>query len=126
MHRNESVDYTKLRKEVSKLFYAVLTGKMVVRDALLKFPKDCEDKTILASWHALCHFEADEDLRKKDALFKEEQDNYIEFIANTLQNGAALPQNIIESYIPYHSEVLTPCSNTWKGIVYKFKKFLNC
>ena len=126
MHKHESINYSTLRKEVSKLFFAVLTGKMVVRDALLKFPKDCEDKTIIASWHALCHLEADEDIRKKDSMYKDEQDNYIEFIANTLQKGEALPQNVIKSYLPYYTEVLTPCTNTKNGIIYKFKKFINC
>ena len=126
MHNNKSVDFSQKRKEVSKLFFAVLTKKTTVREALIHFPKDCEDKTIIASWHALCHLEADEDLREKDIEYKEEQDEYIEFIANTLQAGNALPDNIVKSYIPYHSEALIPCTNTIKGIIYKFKRFLNC
>ena len=111
-------------KLIEKAKYDVLTKKTIVREALLRFPKDCEDKTILASWYALCHLEADEDLRKKDAMYKEEQDEYIEFIADTLKKGEALPDNIIASYEKYHSEALTPCSNSLKGIIYKFKKFL--
>lgn len=126
MHGHKSIDYSQDRKKVAELIFAVLTKKLIVREALIKFPKDCEDKTIIACWHALCHLEADEDIRKRDTLYAKEQDNYIEFIANTLKDGLALPDNIIKSYIPYHNGALTPCSNTLHGIIYKFKKFINC
>ena len=65
MHNSDNIDYTKIRKEVSKLFIAVLTKRLPVREALIRFPKDCQDKTIIASWHALCHLESDEELRLK-------------------------------------------------------------
>lgn len=127
MHPKESVDYTKQRQKVAKLYYGVLTKRLPVREALIRFPKDCEDKTVIASWHALCHLEADEDIRKRDALYKQEQDNYIEFIAHILQKGEALPENIINSYIPYHDEALTPKSNkNIKGIISQLKKFISC
>jgi len=126
MYKHESVDYSNLRKRVSKLFIGVLTKRLPVREALIRFPKECEDKTIIASWHALCHLEADEDLRKKDAMYKQEQDEYIEFIAYTLNKGEELPQNIINSYIPYHNAALTPETNTFKGIIKQLKKFLCC
>ncbi len=104
----------------------VLTKKISIREALADFPKDCEDKTIIASWHALCHLEADEDIRFKDSLYKQEQDKYIEFIAYTLQKGEALPQNIINSYLPYHNAALISETMTLKGIIHKLKKFLCC
>ena len=83
MYEHKSIDYSEIRKKVSRLFFGVLTKKLPVREALVRFPKDCEDKTIIASWHALCHLEADEDIRKKDLMYKQEQDEYIEFIAYT-------------------------------------------
>ena len=126
MHNNESIDYTAVRKQVANLFFSVLTDKVSVREALLHFPKDCEDKTVITAWHALCYLEADEDIRKKDIEYRNEQDEYLEFIAFTLKEGNSLPDNIINSYIPYHTEPLTPCTNTLKGVIYKFKKFLNC
>ncbi len=126
MPERESVDYTKLRKKVSKLFYDVLSGRMPVREALLKFPKDCGDKTITACWHALCHFEADEDIRKRDEQYKSEQDDYIEFIARTLNNGGELPQNIITEYDQYYNEALIAENKTWKGKLHKLIKFLCC
>ena len=126
MYKSEIIDYSKIRKKAANLFFGVLTNKISIREALLQFPKDCEDKTIIAAWHALCHLEADEDIRKKDAEYKKVQDKYIEYIAFTLRDGNSLPENIIKEYLPYHSEVLTPNSKTIKGIIYKFKKFLNC
>lgn len=126
MHKHESVNYTEDRKYVSRLYIAVLTEKISVREALMKFPKNSEDKSIEAAWHALCHLEADEELRKKDLMYKEEQDEYIEFIAFTLDKGQELPENIIESYKPYHEDALIPPNTSIKGIIREFKKFLCC
>ena len=116
MFGRKSVDYKRERKKAAELYNSVLAKEMLIRDALALFPKDCDDKTLIASWHALCHLEADEDIRNRDALYREEQDKYIKFIADTLKDGAELPDNIIKSYIPYHSEALIPCSNTFYGI----------
>lgn len=126
MSKRDSVDYSEIRKNVSKLYIAVLTQRVLVRDALAAFPKDCEDKTIIAAWHALCHLEADEELRAKDTMYKNEQDEFIEFIAFTLQKGEALPENIINSYKPYYNDTLVSPSKSFKGIINKLKRFLCC
>lgn len=127
MHNNDSVDYSKIRKKVSNLFIGVLTKRLPVREALLRFPKNCEDKTIIVSWHALCHLEADEELRRKDELYRKEQDDYIEFISYTLSRGEELPANIINEYNPYYKEALTPLTNkNSKGIWQQLKRFLCC
>lgn len=126
MHKRIKQEYSELRKQVADIFIAVLTEKLCVRDALATFPKDCEDKTIIAAWHALCHLEADEDLRNKDTMYKQEQDEYIEFIAFTLQKGEELPTNIINAYLPYHNEALISPSKSFKGIINKLKRFLCC
>ena len=60
---------------VSKLLRAVRIGTCSVREALLQFPKDTTDDSLVAVYHALIHYEADEDLRLRDALYKEEQDD---------------------------------------------------
>ena len=98
---------------------------MPVREALKSFPQDCEDKTIIASWHALCHLEADEELRTKDRLYMDEQDDYLEYIAKTLQKGEELPYNIIKEYSPYYGDALTANSNTLHGFFARLMKFLN-
>ena len=124
MRKRVVEDYKEIRKKVSKLFIAVLTKRLPVRDALARFPRDCEDKTIIAAWHALCHLEADEELRLKDKMYCEEQDEYIEYIAFTLEKGEALPSNIVDSYSPYYTEALIPAGKSVKGILNKLKKFL--
>ncbi len=126
MQKHEGVDYKQIRKNVSKLFYMVLTGKMPVREALLRFPRDCSDPTVTACWHAMCHLEADEDLRRTDMLYAQEQNEYIEFIADTLKQGDELPKNIINEYLPYHNEALIAENTTVKGIFNKLRKFLCC
>lgn len=126
MHKSVKEDYSKIRKQAAKLYMAVLTNKLNIRDALVRFPKDCDDATIIAAWHALCHLEADEDIRLRDEMYREEQDEYIEFIAFTLQKGQELPANIINSYLPYHNEALIPAGKSLKGVINKLKKFLCC
>ena len=67
------------RYTVAKLLKLVRLGQLSVREALLAYPKDTQDESLIAAYHALIHYEADEDLRNRDALYKEEQDDYIEF-----------------------------------------------
>jgi hypothetical protein len=118
-------DYKEERKIVSRLIYMVLTENLHVRDAILKFPKDVNDSTLKTAYHALIHMESDEDYRKTDLGYKEEQDNYLEFIAQTLQNGNNLPQNIIKSYDKYYKNAQTPHSESMKGLLKSLCRFLN-
>lgn len=113
------------REFVSKLIYMVLTESLSVKDAVLKFPKDINDLSIKAAYHALIHMEADEDFRGRNLSYKEEQDDYLEFIAQILQSGEALPQNIIKEYEKYYKNVNTPHSNGMKGLIKNLCKFLN-
>ncbi len=124
MHKHESVSIQEMRKNISKIFLGVLTKKISIQEALTKFPPDCDDPTIIASWHALCHLEADEDLRRKDSLYKQEQDDFIGFITHTLAQGNELPKNIINSYTPYHPNSLISGSNNIKSIINKLTRFL--
>lgn len=103
----------------------VLTGDLHVREALLKFPKDVNDKSLTAAYHALVHYEADEKQRRLDIDYRDEQDEYLEFIAQILHNGQELPKNIIKSYDKYYKSAKTPHSTTLKGIVETLCKFLN-
>ena len=82
------------RKTVGQIIRQVRLGTLCVREALLQFPKDNEDKSIQACYHALVHYEADENLRLRDSLYKEEQDDYIEFLSDKMIAGDDLPQNI--------------------------------
>lgn len=103
----------------------VLAETLHVKDAILRFPKDINDATIKTAYHALLHLEADEDFRKCDLDYKDEQNDYLEFIAQILQTGDALPQNIIKSYDKYYKNINTPHSKSMKGLIKSLCKFLN-
>lgn len=113
------------RRIVSRLIYMVLAETLSARNAILKFPKDVNDSSIKAAYHALVHRESDEDFRLHDLEYKEEQDDYLEFIAQTLQDGNALPQNIIKSYDKYYKNATTPSSESMKGLIKSLCRFLN-
>ncbi len=102
-----------------------LIGYIPVREALLKFPPDTKDKSIQAAFHALVHLEADEDLRRRDILYKEEQDEYLEMISQILESGEDLPDNIIRNYEKYYKEPNIPHSNNAYGNIKRFFRFLN-
>ncbi len=119
------VDYPFQRKFVADLILKVLTHQLLVREALLKFPCDTKDISLQAAWHALCHLEADEDLRRRDFDYAQEQDDFLELIAFTLQKGDELPENITKAYENYHSEALIPHSKGLKGLIQKLTRFIN-
>ncbi len=113
------------RKKVAELLRNVRLGQMHVREALLAFPDETDDKSIMASYHALVHYEADEDLRRRDDLYREEQDDYIEFLSYIMDRGEDLPENIIKSYEKYYKSANIPHSKDTKGFMESFFRFLN-
>ena len=110
---------------VSKLLRAVRIGTCSVREALLQFPKDTTDDSLVAVYHALIHYEADEDLRLRDALYKEEQDDYIEFLSYVLEKGEDWPQNIIDNYKKYYDSAPILHQQNTRGVLKSFFKVLN-
>lgn len=112
------------RKFVGRLIYSVLTEHRSVREALMLFP-DSQDINIECAYHALVHFEADEDIRYKNIEYREEQNDYLEFIAQTLSEGKDLPRNIISDYEEYYKGISHPWVNGAKGIIKELLKFIN-
>ena len=113
------------RKFVANLLRQVLIGACCVREALLAYPKDTEDESLVAAYHALIHYEADEDLRSRDLLYKEEQDDYIEFLSYILDKGEDLPQNIIDNYKQFYESAPILHKDNAKGFLKGFWKSLN-
>ncbi len=113
------------RVNVAFLIRQVLISRMCVREAVLNFPRDTDDKSIQAAYHALVHYEADEELRARDNAYREEQDDYLEFISQVLERGEDLPENIIENYEKYYSCANIPHEKNAKGFFRSFWKFLN-
>ncbi len=113
------------RALVAELIRQVLISRVCVREAILRFPRDTEDKSIHAAYHALVHYEADEDLRKRDDIYREEQDDYLEFISQILEKGEDLPENIINNYENYYACANIPHEENAKGFLKSFFRFLN-
>lgn len=113
------------RKKVANLLKRVRLGTCSVRDAMLLYPKDTTDESLIAAYHALIHYEADEDLRHRDRLYKEEQDDYIEFLSYILEKGEDLPENIIANYKKYYDTAPILHEKTPQGFFKSFWKNLN-
>lgn len=119
---NKSINLA--RRRAGELIKCVLAKRMPVKQALLAFPRDVQDQSVIASWHALCHLEADEDLRKKDKEYAEEQDLYLADIAETLYSGQELPFNIRDAYKKYYDSPLNPHKPGFTGFLASLRNFL--
>ncbi len=109
---------------VSELIRKVLVGELTVRNAITLFPADTKDKSIEAAFHALVHYEADEDIRRRDILYRDEQDDYLTLIFQTLEQGKSLPDNIIRNYEKYYKSADIPRPNDFRSNVIRFWRFL--
>ena len=112
------------RKLTGRLVLAVLTERKSVREAISLFP-ETKDESIECAYHALINYEADEDLRYKNFEYREEQDDYLEFIAQTLVEGKELPRNIIADYEEYYKGMAKPWQKGIKGFFKEFLRFIN-
>ena len=115
---------TEDRKFVGRLIISVLTEQRNVREAIKLFP-ETNDRNIECAYHALLHYEADEEMRAKDIEYREAQDEYLEYIAQTLDEGKDLPKNILEEYKPYYSGIAGLWDNTFHGFIKEFLRFIN-
>lgn len=114
----------KNRTFVSRLIISVLTEQRNVREAIKLFP-ETKDRNIECAYHALVHYEADEDLRKYDIEYRDAQNEYLEYIAQTLDSGKDLPKNIINEYKPYYTGYAHLWNNSFKGMIKEFLRFIN-
>lgn len=103
---------------------AVLTEKISVREAISMLPES-KDKNIECVYHALVHFAADEEIRYRDIEYREEQDDYLEFLSHTLMQGKDLPRNIISDYEKYYKGTSKVWENGLKGFWKEFTRFIN-
>lgn len=123
--QNEEKDYTSQRQYVGNIVIAVITERITVQRALTLFPKGCDDPSVRAAWHALCHYEADEELKNKDIEFNNQQLELLEMIAFTFKDGEPLPQNIIEAYKPYYKDNPISYEKGLSGFLKKLFRFIS-
>ena len=96
------------RKLVGILIYDIITRNITPFEAIQKFPKDIEDTSVKIAWHAIIHFDSDEDIRKNDNLYAQEQMKYLEGIGKILLEGSPLPENILQEYENLYEETILP------------------
>ena len=110
------------RKYIGRLIIQVLTDRIIVREAIKRFPHDATDPSIKSAYHALVHREADEDLRRRDLNYRDAQDSYL---AQTLEQGKELPKNIIKNYNQYYRDIKINQTDFMKKLVKRLCKFMN-
>lgn len=113
------------RKEAAELIYKVLSGQLTVENAIKFFPRSSNDKSLVCAFHALTHYEADEEIRQKDPEFKEEQNKYLIDMANTLYKNEALPQNIINEYEEFYQINVIPEVKGIKDLLKNIFRFMS-
>lgn len=113
------------RQKAANLLRLVRVGAISTRQAVLEYPRDTEDESLVAAYHALIHYEADEDIRDRDLMYKEEQDDYIELLASILDGNEDLPQNIIDNYKQYYDSAPILHKKGLNGFFKSFWKTLN-
>ena len=123
--QNEEKDYTSQRQYVGNIVIAVITERITVQRALTLFPKGCDDPSVRAAWHALCHYEADEELKNKDIEFNNQQLELLEMIAFAFKDGEPLPQNIIKAYKPYYKDNPISYEKGLSGFLKKLFRFIS-
>lgn len=106
------------KKNLSGLIFDILTEKINVQDSIKFFPQDIEDESVECALHAILHFEADEDFRKYEPDYYEEQKDYLAYIAELFSRGEDLPANIIAEYKNYYEAAP---STGKKGIINMLK-----
>lgn len=118
-------EFSNDRVKVAKLLRLVRIGQLSCIKAIIEYPKDTEDESLIAAYHALIHYDADEDIRRRDALYKEEQDDYLEFLAEILDRGEDLPRNIINNYKEFYDTAPLLHKKGILGSLKSFFKFIN-
>ncbi len=118
-------DFCAERQFVGNIVISVLTERISVSRGLLLFPKGGEDPSIRSAWHALCHYEADDEIRSKDVEYNNEQVEFLEMIAFTFKDGEPLAQNIIDAYAPFYKDDPISYEEGWRGLFKRLFRFLN-
>ena len=113
------------RETTGSLFYSVIKGAVTSREAINYFPRNVEDKSIKIAWHALLHYDADEEIRQNDPEYAQEQIKYIELLARILSAGEELPQNILEEYEELYKDAPLPKKNNFWGNLRAVFRFLD-
>ena len=115
----------KARETTGNLLYSVIANTITPFEATKFFPKNIEDISLKIAWHALIHYDADEEMRIDNPEYAEEQIKYIEMIAKILVTGEELPADMLQDYEELYLETVLPKNYNWLGKLKAFFRFTN-
>jgi len=115
----------KAREATGNILYSVISGAITPFDAVKYFPKNVEDVSLKIAWHALLHYDADEEIRAENPDYAQEQIRYIELLAKILVQGKELPANMLDDYENLYSDTILPKNYNWWGKLKEVFRFLN-
>jgi hypothetical protein len=93
-------DLASLQQQAARLLLAVLEETLTPRQALARWPvlHEADDASVWAAYHALWHFEADEDVHKTEPYYCDLQLALLRHMAENLASGTAFPAHILAGY----------------------------
>lgn len=115
----------KAREATGKILYSVITGAISTFEATKYFPKNIDDTSIKIAWHALLHYDADEEIRQQDPDYAQEQFKYLELLAKILSEGKQLPDNMLYDYEALYKDTILPKKYDLWGKLKAFFRFTN-
>ncbi len=113
------------RRCAAKILIDVILNNITVLEALKIFPKDSDDDSVNVCFHILVHYESDTELRMRDSLYKETQDDFLVETAETLARGEPLSANIIAEYKDFYKSDLLYREPTRKNVIKRLLKAIN-
>ena len=63
--KKQEIIKIKAREATGSLFYSIISGVITPFEAIKYFPKNVEDISLKIAWHALLHYDADEEIGGK-------------------------------------------------------------
>ena len=114
----------KAREATGKILYSLISGAILANDAIKFFPRNIEETSVKIAWHAILHFDADEEIRQKDSDYAQEQLKYLELLSKILSQGKELPSNMLEEYENLYIDTIMPKRYDFWGTIKALFRFL--
>lgn len=112
------------REIVSELIIKLLAEKITLKEFVQEFPAYNTDESLECAYHAVLHYDSDDEYRKNDIEYATEQINHLKHIADLLENNESLPVNMIEEYRQYYEKVPILSPKGFKNILKNLFKMI--
>lgn len=96
----DKIELVNARKIAGEILQQILDKSISLKEAREKWPSYKGDISLDSAFHALYHFEDDEDIRFKDQKYTDWQIGQIKRIIESFKSGGPLEKDLIEWLIP--------------------------